>query len=99
MKIEFEVPARVKEFAKKEGIKLDHLEKRINFYLGADLVDKNCEPIRCRSVKVVVNGIHKTQNKRIFVNPSKVSKKKPFMAISSNLLLRDYSVNYLIFKK
>ncbi len=99
MRVVFEVPARVKEFAEKEGIKLDHLEKRINFYLAADLVDKNYEPIMCRSVRVVVNGIHKTQNKRIFVNPGKVSKKKPFMTVSSNLLLKDYSVNYLIFKK
>ncbi len=99
MRIEFEVPVRVKQFAKKEGIKLGHLEKRINFYLGADLVDKNYEPVKCSSVKVVVNGIRKDHKNKIMISQNKVSKKKPFMTVSSNLLLKNYSVNYLIFKK
>lgn len=99
MRVEFRVPVRVKDFAREEGIRLDHLKKRIDFYLGADLVDNNYEPVKCSSVEVVVNGIQKTQKKKVFVSPNKVSKKKPFMTISSNLLLKNYSVNYLIYRK
>jgi hypothetical protein len=99
MKVEFKVPVKVKDFAKEEGIKLDHLKKRIDFYLDTDLVDDNYEPVKCNLVEVVVNGIQKMQGKKILIIPSKVSKKKPFRSVSSNLLLRNYSVNYLIYKK
>ncbi len=99
MDVIFEFPDEVKGFARREGIRLDDVKEKLSFYLELDLVDKNCRPIKCSRVRIVVNGLHKTQKKKVFISPGRVSKKKPLLTVSSNLLLKDCSVNYLIYRE
>ena len=99
MDVRFEFPDEVKRFAKKEGIKLNEVKKRIEFYLDVDLLDDKYNPISCSKVKIVINGLHKNNKEKVILNQKKISKKKPLFRISSNMLLKDCSVYYLIYKE
>lgn len=99
MDVIFEFPDEIKRFAKKEGIRLDDVKKRIEFYLDVDLLDDKYNPIECSKVKIVVNGLHKSNKNKLIMDEKKISKKKPLTKISSNMLLKDCSVYYLIYKE
>ena len=99
MDVTFEFPDEVKRFAKKEGIKLNDVRKRIEFYLDVDLLDSNYNPIKCSKVKVVVNGLHKSNKNKLIMDEKKISKKKPITRVSTNMLLKDCSVYYLIYRE
>jgi len=99
MQIKLEFPSKIKQFTKKEGIKVKDIKNKILSNIAEDLLDKNYKPIRCNEIRIVVNGIHKTQKKRVFVNLKEISTKKPLNMISHVGLLKEYSVYYLIFKE
>jgi hypothetical protein len=99
MDVRFEFPDEIKRFAKKEGIKLNDVKKRIEFYLDVDLLDDKYNPIKCSKVKVVVNGLHKSNRKKVILKQNKISKKKPLTKVSTNMLLKDCSVYYLIYRE
>ena len=99
MKIKFEFPPKIKQFAKEEKIKIKDIKDKILSNVDEDLLDKNYEPIKCEEILVVVNGIHKTQQNQVFISPKEISKKRPLKTISSTRLLNEYSIYYLIFKE
>ncbi len=99
MKIKFEFPEKVKKYIKKEKIKIKEIKEKIESNLWEDLLDKQYEPIKLGKIRIVVNGIHKSLKNQIFISPKIISKKKAFRTVSSGLLLKKYSIYYLIFKE
>ena len=99
MKIKFEFPIKIKKFAKKEGIKIKEIKDKILSVIDKDLLNKDYKPIKCKEIEVIVNGIYKTRQNKIFISPRTISKKKPLSTVSSIGLLDKYSIYYLIFKK
>jgi hypothetical protein len=97
MKTKFEFPIQVKQYMKSENIEAKEIKEKILNSLDEDLLDKNYNPIKCKEIKVVVNGIFKNQKNKIFISQKKISKKKPLRTISS--VGPKYSVYYLIFKE
>jgi len=97
MKIKFEFPTKIKQFVKNENIKIKDIKDKILNSLDEDLLDKNYKPIKCKEIRIVVNGVHKTQKNRIFISSKKISKKKPLRTISTSGF--KYSIYYLIFKE
>ncbi|MBL7100431.1 MAG: hypothetical protein ISS23_00585 [Nanoarchaeota archaeon] len=99
MKIKFEFPNKIKQFAKEEGIKVKDIKDKILSRINEDLLDKNYKSIKCKEIRIVINGIHKTQKEKVFISSKEISKKKPLKTISSVGLLKEYSIYYLILKE
>jgi len=99
MKVKFEFPNKIKQFAKEEGIKVKDIKDKILSHINEDLLDKNYKSIKCKEIRIVINGIHKTRKKKVFISSKDISEKKPLKTISSVGLLKEYSIYYLIFKE
>ena len=98
MSIEFEYPIKIKQFAKKEGIKIEDIQGEILSVIDEDLLDKNYKPIKYDKIRIVINGIHRTQKNKLFISPNKISKKKPLLKTAS-ISGNKYTLYYLIFKE
>lgn len=98
MDVRFEFPEEVKRFAKREGIMLDDVKRKIRFYLDVDLVDGKYRPIKCDKIRIVVHGLQKSHKNKIILDQRKRSKKKLLTAVSSNMLLKGCSVYYVIYR-
>jgi len=86
--IRFEIPAAVRNFAKKEKIDISAAKKQIEAGLWEDMIDEKNEPVKeIRNIKIVINGFFK-KGKKVYISPGKISKNKPFSITSSGS--RDY---------
>ena len=97
MEINFEIPNKVKEFAKKELISIGDVKDEILSRIDEDLLDKDYKYIEIGKVLVVINGLSKNKKNKIFISPKEISKKKPLKTASSGY--HEGSVYYLIFNE
>ncbi len=99
MKISFEFPTEIRRFARKECIRIQDVKNKILSAIEEVLLDRDYKSIKLKKIRIVVNGIHKNQKKRIFISANKISKKKPLKTVSASGMLDGYSVCYLIYKE
>jgi len=105
MKINFEYPSQIRQYAEDESIMIEDIERAIRTLIGDYLINDNNEPIELEEIRIVVNGLHKDKRKKVYVKPSEISPETPFRTSSltgtnnrSSPLYSGCSINYLIFK-
>ena len=97
IKTKVQFPLKIKSFLRNQKIKILLVKKKILQELPHDLLDKNYKITKLKEVLIIVNGIFITKNKRIFISPKIISKKKPFKKVS--WVGNNYSIYYLIYKR
>lgn len=99
MKINFKYPDKVKKYLEDNNIDISEIERKAGDRVSnEDLLDENYNPREFDEVLVVVNGIQKDNDNKVYVSPKEISDEKAICTVSSVGLLGEYSVNYLVFK-
>lgn len=98
MKMKFEFPKPIKQYLLKNRIRQKDIKAEILPSISFDFLDDDYKPVKCREIRIIINGIHKTKTNRIYISPNKISKNKPLETISASNLIPGYSVYYLIYK-